>query len=70
MSKIVYIPKIFSDRYIHFSYRGESCALRDFIEDNGKPNRDYKTSEILELIEEEFPADRVRVEKVNYWKKE
>jgi hypothetical protein len=60
MSKIIFIPKIFNDRYIHFSYRGESCALRDFMEDNGKPIRSYKTSEINKMIKEEFPADRIR----------
>ncbi len=69
MSQIVYIPEIVKGRYVHFSYSGESCAIRDFIESGDRPCRDYKTSQINRMIKDWIPADRKAIENVNFWVK-
>ncbi|MDD3628822.1 MAG: hypothetical protein PHN81_03475 [Actinomycetota bacterium] len=67
MSKIVYIPELEKGRYLHLSYSGESCAIRDFIARGNKPCRDYQTSQIANMITDCFPADRVPVSNTNFW---
>ena len=69
MSKIVYIPEIAKDRYLHFSYSGESCAIRDFIISGDRPNRDYNTSQVNSMIKDSIPADRIPKEDINFWVK-
>ena len=68
MSKIVYIPGIEKGRYLHLSYNGESCAIRDFIASGDRPCRDYQTSQVAKMITDCIPADRVPVADLSFWK--
>lgn len=69
MSKIVYMPALIKGRYVHFSYSGESCAIRDFIATGDMAIRDYKTSKAEDLIAHWIPADRKPYTDVNFWVK-
>ena len=69
MSQIVYIPEIIGGRYVHLSYSGESCAIRDFIVSSDRPCRDYKTSQVNRMIKDWMPADRIPITDVNFWVK-
>jgi len=67
MSKIIFAPEIVEGRYIHFSFKGESCAIRDFIATGDRPCRDYATSQVEEKIVDWFPADRVPIADRIFW---
>jgi len=69
MSKIAYMPSLVKGRYVHFSYSGESCAIRDFIATGAMAIRDYKTSDAEDLIALWIPADRVPYTDVKFWVK-
>ena len=69
MSKIVYIPELVKSRYLHLSYRGESCAIRDFIARGDTPIRDYNTSQIKKMVKDCIPADKVPCSNVDFWRK-
>ena len=58
-SKIIYAPDIVKDRFVHFSYLGESCVIRDFI--GGNEYKHFKTSEIEGKIRSIFDADHVPI---------
>jgi len=68
MSKIVYIPELEKGRYLHLSYSGESCAIRDFIATGDRPCRDYQTSKITKMITDCIPANRVPVTNISFWR--
>ncbi len=67
MSKIIFAPEIVEGRYVHFSYSGESCAVRDFIATGDRPVRDYRTSEVEPLILDWLPADRIPITNIEFW---
>ena len=68
MSKIVYIPELEKGRYLHLSYSGESCAIRDFIASGDRPCKDYQTSKVAKMITDCIPADIVPVTDASFWK--
>jgi hypothetical protein len=67
MSKIIFVPEIIDGRYVHFSYSGESCAIRDFIATGDRAIRDYRTSDVKPLIQDWLPADRIPVTDIIFW---
>lgn len=68
MILIAYIPEIVKGRYVHVSYKKESCAIRDFIKSGDRPCRDYSTSQINKMITDRIPADRVPVTNISFWR--
>lgn len=69
MSLIAYMPSVVKGRYVHFSYSGQSCAIRDFIATGDMPIRDYRTSQAQQLIAHHIAADRVPITDVSFWVK-
>ena len=67
MSLIAYIPEIVKGRYVHVSYKKESCAIRDFIKSGDRPCRDYSTSQINKMIKDWLPADGIPFKDVDFW---
>jgi hypothetical protein len=69
MSKIIFAPEIVEGRYVHFSYSGESCAIRDFMATGDRPIRDYRTSEVKPLVKDWLQADRIPISDIAFWVK-
>ena len=67
MRRIIFAPEIVEGRYVHFSSKGESCAIRDFITTGDRPIRDYKTSEIGPLVKDWLQADGVPIKDIKFW---
>lgn len=67
MSKIIFAPDIVEGRYVHFSFSGESCAIRDFIATGDRAIRDYRTSQVEPLILDWMPADRIPITNIDFW---
>jgi hypothetical protein len=60
-TSIIYAPQINAKTYLHFSWRGENCALRDYsLSSTEEPyaERSFRTSDVRKLIEEEVPLTR------------
>lgn len=61
---IAYIPSLYPNRVVYFTYRvSGGYAIRDFI----NPVKRGKTTEILPLIEKSIPAEFVNCENKEYW---
>jgi len=60
--KLVYIPEINNKTFLHFSYKGESCRLRNYNDQNITliENSDYTTSEVEQMIIKEIPITKKR----------
>lgn len=69
MSLIAYMPSVVKGRYVHFSYSGQSCAIRDFIATGDMPIRDYNTSQAQKMMAHYIAADRIPITDVSFWKK-
>lgn len=57
-TSIIYASQINAKSYLHFSWRGEGCALRDYSLSSTEapdPERSYRTSDVRKLIEQEVP---------------
>jgi hypothetical protein len=70
---MIYAPRINPNTFLHFSWDGDSCALRDFsVGGEPSPNRKWTTSAVVRLICQEEPfgqgAKRPSVDKVDEWR--
>lgn len=55
-TSMIYAPAINARSFVHFSWRGESCALRDYSKGSSvqpPSNRGYPTSTVRSLIKQE-----------------
>lgn len=62
---LIFAPRIAPHTYLHFSWRQANCALRDYsrsASDLPKPDRRFKTNEVLPFIEDELPTTIQRAE--------
>jgi hypothetical protein len=60
-TSIIYASQINPKTYLHFSWLGEGCALRDYslsVTEEPDPDRSYLTSKVRTLIEQELPLGR------------
>ena len=60
-TSIIYASQLNPKSYMHFSWLGEGCALRDYSLSSSrepKPDRSYATSKVRALIEHELPLSR------------
>jgi hypothetical protein len=68
---LIYAPKIDSATFLHFSWLGEGCALRNYSLHPDRvpsPDRGYQTSEIRSLVERHISADgRRSIEDTQFW---
>jgi hypothetical protein len=69
MSLIAYIPKIAKNRYVHVSYKNDSCAIRDFIATGDRACKDYSYSEVKDMIAHSIQGDDVSIKNISYWVK-
>ena len=68
-SRIIFVPQLVSDRYVHFSWLGESFCLRDYL--GGRELRQapgLDASAIWKLHEGPVFSDRHNYEDVDFWK--
>lgn len=72
-TSLIYAPKIQPGTFLHFSWRGANCALRDYSVDSALepiPDRSYTTSQIRLLVEREVQVLREgSIKNVAYWHK-
>jgi hypothetical protein len=70
-TSLIYAPSLNATSFLHFSWWGESSALRDYSQSSTLqplPDRRFATSEIRKLIQREIVATReAPVESVTYW---
>ena len=69
---LIFAPQINSRTYLHFSWKQEGCALRDYSHsdtDMPKTDRSRRTQHVLPLIRDEFPttAQRPKYSDVQSW---
>ena len=69
---LIYAPQINPHSFLHFSWRNESCALRDYSRSNTEePLPDRKqTSQVERMIDKEIsvpPKDKENVPVVSFW---
>lgn len=71
--RLIYVPEIFPNTFVHFSWRYESCALRDYSKSANirpKPDRNCKSSFVEARIEKEEPIiERRNVKDIAFWHK-
>jgi hypothetical protein len=56
---LIFAPQINSRTYLHFSWKQEGCALRDFSHSDTevpRADRSRRTHQVLPLIADEFPT--------------
>ncbi|GHV83207.1 hypothetical protein AGMMS50212_05470 [Spirochaetia bacterium] len=67
--RMIYAPKINPKTYLHFSWRGGSCALRDYSSGSSYEDRRHSTAQVEKMIEDCIPVpNRAPVSDVNYWR--
>jgi hypothetical protein len=71
---LIFAPKLNSRTHLHFSWKRDNCALRDFspsATDAPQPDRHFRTHEVLPLIEEEFSTtvERPKYSETDAWHK-
>jgi len=72
---LIYAPQINPHTFLHFSWRNESCALRDYSRsDTGQPapDRSYQISRVERMIDKEISVpreDKENVPVVSFWHK-
>lgn len=69
---LVFAPQINRRTYLHFSWKQEGCAMRDYSRsdtDIPKADRSRRTSQVLPLIADEFPTtpQRPKYTEVQSW---
>ena len=69
---LIFAPQLNPSTYLHFSWKQESCALRDYSQSNAdmpEPDRSRRTHQVLGLIEDELPTgpERPRYTDVRSW---
>ena len=71
--RLVYVPEIYRNTFVHFSWQDESCALRDFSKSPNvkpRPERGYATSFVEPQIQnEEVMTERRNVKDIAFWHK-
>lgn len=67
--KLIYAPEITAETFLHFSYCGESCVLRNYSNNNYSQISNYITSDVEKVIEKEIslPKKRPPVSNVSEW---
>ena len=70
-TRLIYAPQINPHSFLHFSWRNESCALRDYSRsDTGEPSLDqsYQTSQVERMIDKEIRVpNKKNVHEVSFW---
>jgi hypothetical protein len=68
---LIYAPKINPRTFLHFSWRNESCALRDYSRSDAgepSPDRSYQTSHVERMIDKEIRVpNKKNVSEVSFW---
>jgi hypothetical protein len=65
---MIYAPEINPSTYLHFSWKGSSCALRDYTKKNSIPNRNFITGKVRSLIKDSISIpNKARLEDVDFW---
>ncbi len=68
---LIFAPKLSSRTFLHFSWRGESCAIRDYSSGpsySPLPQRGHRTSHVRPLIEREVAVPgREAIEDSTFW---
>jgi predicted type IV restriction endonuclease len=67
---LIYAPEINSRTFLHFSWLGESCALRDYSRPSTRPpkaDRRYQTSHVRAKIKNQVQGDGRNRKHVDYW---
>jgi hypothetical protein len=67
---LIYAPQINPRTFLHFSWRNESCALRDYSRsDTEEPSPDRKqTSYVERMIDKEIRVpNKKNVQDVSFW---
>jgi hypothetical protein len=70
-TRLIYAPKINPRTFLHFSWKDESCALRDYSRSDTEepsPDRSYQTSYVERMIDMEFRVpNKKNVQDVSFW---
>jgi predicted type IV restriction endonuclease len=68
---LIYVPEINRHTFLHFSWSGRACALRDYSQSQTmqpKPDRRYSTSYVNERIKDQFPlSEHPNRRAIEFW---
>jgi len=70
---LIYAPQINPRTFLHFSWRNESCALRDYSRSNTEeppPDRSHRTPHVERMIKKEISVpqkEKENVPEVSFW---
>lgn len=66
--RIIYVPQIVPNRYVHFSWRDESFCIRDYIgEREMRQMPDFKALDVWKQHEGPVFSEKRPVEDVEFW---
>ncbi|MHC4144219.1 MAG: hypothetical protein ACYSWW_02050 [Planctomycetota bacterium] len=70
---LIYVPHINAETFLHFSWVGESCALRDYSygpTTKPKLDRRYTTSYVRARITDQAQVEQRNIKHIDYWHRE
>ena len=67
---LIYASQINPSTFLHFSWKDEGCALRDYSKSDKRepsPDRSYQTSHVKRMIDKKISVAHKRKEDVSFW---